>query len=76
MRVFLNSKNAPSRASPAPAWPMNDSSPSTSPRESQSYAAGPTSGGLRFWKRRAYSCEPTAPRLKNTACLPNRRARS
>ena len=27
-------------------------------------------GRLGFWKRRAYSCEPTAPRLKNTACLP------
>src|SRR2546425_10736104 len=48
---------------------MNPAMASAAPRESQSKAAGPTCCGLLSPKRRVYSCEAAAPRLKCTWCV-------
>ena len=47
---------------------MNATNASSSPRESHSYAPGPATFGGWFWKRRAYSCVATEPRLKKAEC--------
>ncbi len=48
---------------------MKPTSASSNPLDNQSYAAGPSSLGFLFSKRRAYSCVATEPRLKNAECV-------